>query len=138
MLHRWIMHGELIDTHKEFFIGINQDVAASGGSLWHDLYFIRNEMLPTFFTNDLAQKILVIGKSFNFLRACVHSGVWEKTTAGKNSSKVIPKTTDSTVNATTAWMSGLVIDQNEQDSKDLVLSNDEFRFTEATLRTFPG
>ncbi|CAM9091251.1 unnamed protein product, partial [Ectocarpus fasciculatus] len=70
---RWIMHGELIDTYKEFFIGVNPDVSANGGSLWHDLYFIRSTMLPNFFSKDLAQKILVIGKSFNFLRACIHS-----------------------------------------------------------------
>jgi gamma-tubulin complex component 3 len=78
VLHRWIVHGELIDTHKEFFIGINQEVSINGGNLWHDLYFIRVSMLPRFLSLELAQKILVIGKSINFLRACDHTGAWDK------------------------------------------------------------
>jgi gamma-tubulin complex component 3 len=77
------MHGELNDSHKEFFIGINQEVTVSGGSLWHDLYFIRSSMLPAFFSKELAQKVLVIGKSINFLRACSHSGSWDKAAAAQ-------------------------------------------------------
>lgn len=80
VLHRWIVHGELIDAHKEFFVGINQDVSINGGNLWHDLYFIRYSMLPRFLSQELAQKILVIGKSINFLRACDHTGAWDKET----------------------------------------------------------
>jgi gamma-tubulin complex component 3 len=80
VLHRWIVHGELIDTHREFFVGINQEVSINGGNLWHDLYFIRSSMLPKFVSLELAQKILVIGKSINFLRACDHTGAWDKDT----------------------------------------------------------
>lgn len=107
------MHGELIDTYKEFFVGINQDVATNGGSLWHDLYFIRTAMLPNFFSKDLAQQILVIGKSINFLRACIHSGAWDKenVSSGKAEksfeSKVQPDPIDTGLTALSAQESSL-------------------------------
>lgn len=127
---RWIMHGELIDTYKEFFIGINQDVSANGGSLWHDLYFIRAAMLPNFFTKDLAQKILVIGKSFNFLRACIHSGAWEKEAFEEDVSSLALSAAPSVAPKGSSLTGDL-----DRDSKALVLNDEEMRQFEAILRT---
>ena len=39
-------------------------------SMWHETYFIRTSMLPSFLSPQLAKTILVIGKSINFMRAC--------------------------------------------------------------------
>lgn len=133
------MHGELIDTYKEFFIGVNPDVSANGGSLWHDLYFIKSTMLPNFFSKDLAQKILVIGKSFNFLRACIHSGAWDKNHTEEGLAKI--SLSDPAPGPVAADPSALAVmtesasDKEGRDAKALVLNDEEMRHMEATLRT---
>jgi gamma-tubulin complex component 3 len=145
VLIRWIMHGELIDTYKEFFIGINQEVSANGGSLWHDLYFIRSDMLPNFFSKDLAQKILVIGKSFNFLRACIHSGAWEKDSiedgtaklslgGGSEGSAAAGPGGDAGGDALAAITGSAGAGDGGEARKTLVLNDEEMRHVEATLR----
>lgn len=138
ILIRWIMHGELIDTYKEFFIGINQEVSTNGGSLWHDLYFIRSAMLPNFFSKDLAQKILVIGKSFNFLRACIHSGAWEKEALEDGTSRLslsesAPHASEEDAVAVLTGPSTGSADGRQ--TKALVLNDEEMRQVETTLRT---
>jgi hypothetical protein len=72
---RWILHGELTDDHKEFFIATVptstvQSSSHSEVNLWHSLYHIVPAMLPTFFSSKLAHQILVVGKSINFIKAC--------------------------------------------------------------------
>ena len=128
------MHGELIDTHKEFFIGINQEVSASGGSLWHDLYFIRASMIPNFFSKDLAQQILVIGKSFNFLRACIHSNGWQKGSLISSTEKMsISDSTQDVDNKPVAKASK--VEKFDQSTNVTVLNDEELRRVESTLRT---
>lgn len=63
---RWIIYGELTDAHEEFFIAKRSDKSQST-NIWHDLYYVRNRMVPTFLPVALANKILVIGKSINFV-----------------------------------------------------------------------
>lgn len=68
MLERWILHGELHDPQQEFFIGSRPGVAANNS--WQEGYFLRLNMLPSYVPLTLAQRVLVIGKSINFMRLC--------------------------------------------------------------------
>jgi gamma-tubulin complex component 3 len=74
IITRWLLHGELQDGHREFFIGSNIDNVAMGvqsEDAWHKLYYLDYAMLPSFISVDLASRILVIGKSIGFIRMCV-------------------------------------------------------------------
>ncbi|XP_038673951.1 gamma-tubulin complex component 3 isoform X1 [Scyliorhinus canicula] len=64
-LYRWIYDGELEDTYHEFFVASDPTVKAD--RLWHDKYTLRKSMIPSFITMDKARKVLLIGKSINFL-----------------------------------------------------------------------
>ncbi|EEB10884.1 gamma-tubulin complex component, putative [Pediculus humanus corporis] len=66
MLIKWLLDGELADPYKEFFIASNNNI--SGDRLWHEKYTVRISMLPKFISVSLADKILSVGKSINFLR----------------------------------------------------------------------
>ena len=65
MLTKWLLEGEICDPHGEFFIECLLEVGQD--HLWHDKYRVRTTMLPNFVSTDLANKILVTGKSINFL-----------------------------------------------------------------------
>ncbi|XP_067890262.1 gamma-tubulin complex component 3 isoform X2 [Heterodontus francisci] len=64
-LYRWIYDGELEDTYHEFFVA--SDPTVKTDRLWHDKYTLRKSMIPSFITMDKARKVLLIGKSINFL-----------------------------------------------------------------------
>ena len=68
MLERWVLHGELHDSQQEFFIGASTGISAH--NTWQEGYFLRTNMLPTYLPLALAQRVLVIGKSINFMRLC--------------------------------------------------------------------
>ncbi|ORX55582.1 hypothetical protein DM01DRAFT_1334976 [Hesseltinella vesiculosa] len=70
MLRRWIAEGELDDPFEEFFVAT--DPTVSEEELWQRKYSIREDMLPSFISNNLAQKIFSIGKSLNFIRYNCH------------------------------------------------------------------
>ncbi|XP_041358285.1 gamma-tubulin complex component 3 homolog [Gigantopelta aegis] len=65
-LLRWLYDGELEDTYHEFFVA--SDPTIKNDRLWNDKYSLRKSMIPTFITIDQAQRILLTGKSINFLR----------------------------------------------------------------------
>ncbi|XP_069020151.1 gamma-tubulin complex component 3 homolog isoform X1 [Embiotoca jacksoni] len=76
-LYRWIYDGELEDTYHEFFVASDPNVKTD--RLWHDKYSLRKSMIPTFITMDQARKVLLIGKSINFLHQVCH----DRTSPGK-------------------------------------------------------
>ncbi|KAF5909223.1 gamma-tubulin complex component 3, partial [Clarias magur] len=76
-LYRWIYDGELEDTYHEFFVA--SDPTVKTDRLWHDKYSLRKSMIPSFITMDQARKVLLIGKSINFL----HQVCQDRTPPGK-------------------------------------------------------
>ncbi|XP_040847058.1 gamma-tubulin complex component 3 isoform X1 [Ochotona curzoniae] len=69
-LYRWIYDGELEDAYQEFFVA--SDPAVKTDRLWHDKYTLRTSMIPSFMTMDQSRKVLLIGKSINFLHQVCH------------------------------------------------------------------
>lgn len=69
-LCRWIYDGELEDTYHEFFVASDPNVKTD--RLWHDKYSLRKSMIPSFITMDQCHKVLLIGKSINFLHQVCH------------------------------------------------------------------
>ena len=51
-------------------IFVGQRIEVSNANVWHDGYYLRVAMLPTYLTHAVALKVLVIGKSINFMRIC--------------------------------------------------------------------
>ncbi len=68
MISDWVFEGSLSDPNGEFFVGDVVDVLPD--RLWQDKYFINASILPKFIPPEMANKILVVGKSINFLRQC--------------------------------------------------------------------
>ncbi|KAM5288975.1 gamma-tubulin complex component 3 isoform 2-T2 [Ctenodactylus gundi] len=69
-LYRWIYDGELEDTYHEFFVA--SDPTVKTDRLWHDKYTLRKSMIPSFMTMEQSRKVLLIGKSINFLHQVCH------------------------------------------------------------------
>lgn len=70
MLERWVYEGELDDPYEEFFVACDRTVPEE--ELWQSKYTLREDMLPTFLSKELAHKIFSIGKSLNFIRYSCH------------------------------------------------------------------
>ncbi|CAO3698975.1 unnamed protein product [Rhizopus stolonifer] len=73
MIQRWVYEGELDDPYQEFFVVCDMTVPEQ--ELWQNKYSIREDMLPSFITRDLALKMFSIGKSLNFIRYSCHDGM---------------------------------------------------------------
>ncbi|KAI9247542.1 Spc98 family-domain-containing protein [Sporodiniella umbellata] len=70
MIQSWVYEGELDDPFEEFFVACNVD--APQQEMWKNKYSIREDMLPSFISKELALKIFSIGKSLNFIRYSCH------------------------------------------------------------------
>ncbi|KAI9480921.1 MAG: Spc98 family-domain-containing protein [Benjaminiella poitrasii] len=73
MLERWVNEGELDDPYEEFFVACDSTVPEE--ELWQTKYTLREHMLPSFLSKELAHKIFSIGKSLNFIRYSCHGDV---------------------------------------------------------------
>ncbi|VUZ46822.1 unnamed protein product [Hymenolepis diminuta] len=66
MISLWIYDGRLpTDTNQEFFITVYPSVGRE--NLWAGKYCLRKGMIPEFISKEQARKILLVGKSVNFL-----------------------------------------------------------------------
>jgi len=74
MIRTWMTEGEIQDPYEEFFVCANSSVPLE--SLWTDMYSLDIEMVPCFIPLDLARKILLTGKSVNFIRLCCLGQEW--------------------------------------------------------------
>lgn len=70
MLERWVYEGELDDPYGEFFVACDPNVSEE--DFWQSKYSIRENMLPSFLSKELGQRIFSLGKSLNFIRYSCH------------------------------------------------------------------
>jgi gamma-tubulin complex component 3 len=73
MLERWVYEGELDDPYDEFFVACDNSV--SKDTLWQNKYTLRQDMLPSFLSQEVALKIYSTGKSLNFIRYSCHEDI---------------------------------------------------------------
>jgi len=74
MLRAWMTEGELRDPFGEFFVCADSSVPLQ--DLWTRMYSLEIEMVPCFMTLELARKVLLTGKSVNFIRLCCPGQEW--------------------------------------------------------------
>lgn len=74
MIRAWMTEGELQDPFGEFFVCADASVPLE--DLWTSMYSLEVEMVPRFLTLELARKILLTGKSVNFIRLCCPGQDW--------------------------------------------------------------
>ncbi|POM68539.1 Gamma-tubulin complex component [Phytophthora palmivora] len=72
-LDRMRLMARLIDRGEFFVVA---DATVSDDQFWAKKYTLNMKMLPTFIPSELAKKILVIGKSINFIRQCCGNADW--------------------------------------------------------------
>ncbi|KAJ8911186.1 hypothetical protein NQ315_006029 [Exocentrus adspersus] len=92
MLARWLLDGEINDPCNEFFIESKSIIVAE--RLWHDKYYVRQSMVPSFISMDQAKKILATGKCINFLRQICKDG---SHLPGRESLQKLFRTTSGTI-----------------------------------------
>lgn len=83
MLRHWIYDGELEDPFQEFLVCESSNAAtadADRGSeainVWDDKYLIKDSMIPSIMSQELAKKVYLIGKSLNFIRHSCGDSAW--------------------------------------------------------------
>lgn len=76
MLGKWIYEGELVDPHAEFPVSPTNTAAThsrpgssdTSENAWKGKYVLIESKVPRWISQQLAQKIYLIGKSLNFIR----------------------------------------------------------------------
>ncbi|CAF0954055.1 unnamed protein product [Didymodactylos carnosus] len=66
MIVEWICNGIINDPYQEFFVSVDKKI--DDEKLWYEKYSLRTSMIPSFLTEEQAEKIWITGKSINFLR----------------------------------------------------------------------
>lgn len=74
MIKTWMIEGEINDPFQEFFV--EQDLNVPDERLWNEKYKMNIQMIPSFLTYSLAQRILLTGKAVNFIRLCCKQQDW--------------------------------------------------------------
>lgn len=124
MITRWVLHGELQDPYHEFFVAKSAEAGGavrsqnniSADYLWHHYYKLNLSMLPSFVSSKLARKILVVGKSINFMKACLqHGGRDELSRGGGGGRKVDKRGNLSVITMSEALGEGGEVEGKEQD-----------------------
>eukprot|EP00920_Eleutheroschizon_duboscqi_P012247 GHVT01029305.1.p1 GENE.GHVT01029305.1~~GHVT01029305.1.p1 ORF type:complete len:603 (+),score=123.07 GHVT01029305.1:2258-4066(+) len=74
MIYAWMQLGALQDVFDEFFVWEAPPATGSPGDRvwpeWHQQFILRPERVPLFLPLDVAKRILLTGKSVNFIRVC--------------------------------------------------------------------
>ncbi|KAK5581279.1 hypothetical protein RB653_001310 [Dictyostelium firmibasis] len=66
MIRLWLFKGEINDPYQEFFIRQHESVQLE--KTWKEKFAIVARLLPTFISIPLAKRILIIGKSINYMK----------------------------------------------------------------------
>eukprot|EP01065_Artemidia_motanka_P035703 TRINITY_DN43596_c0_g1_i1.p1 TRINITY_DN43596_c0_g1~~TRINITY_DN43596_c0_g1_i1.p1 ORF type:complete len:870 (+),score=279.44 TRINITY_DN43596_c0_g1_i1:60-2669(+) len=65
---QWLMEGRIDDPYDEFFVQQNPRESRTNDNWWGEKYKLNSFMRPPFVSDELARRILLCGKSVNFLR----------------------------------------------------------------------
>ncbi|CAN0141972.1 unnamed protein product [Ectocarpus fasciculatus] len=65
-----------VHKHSEFFVQERKLATVLDETLWHDRYHLDLCLLPKFIEQEVAVKILTIGKAINFLRRLCGDSEW--------------------------------------------------------------
>ncbi|KAI0015123.1 Spc98 family-domain-containing protein [Xylariomycetidae sp. FL0641] len=81
ILRYWIYDGELSDPYSEFFVQLKPEEEAPKGrtgsiNVWQDKYQLAEPMVPSIITTAFADKVVLIGKSLNFIRNSCGDAQW--------------------------------------------------------------
>lgn len=88
MIQNWIFQGTLNDPYKEFFVIKNDSIVPKISNVgeaskpdatfwnWSEQYLVLPSRIPPFISQRLAHKIMVIGKSINFMKSCCGDAEW--------------------------------------------------------------
>lgn len=76
LIKAWVYQGELNDQYQEFFVRISNSHAQHSEAIWNERYKLNTSMIPNFVDKQIAENILLIGKTVNFLRKCCGVQDW--------------------------------------------------------------
>lgn len=88
MIRAWMTEGELQDPFGEFFVCADASVPLE--DLWTRSYWLDIEMVPSFMSLELARKILLTGRSVNFVRLCCSGQDWLPSRVSKTQGGGLP------------------------------------------------
>lgn len=70
MMQLWMVHGDAHDLRGEFFVATGE-----GERVW-EKYWVDVEKVPTFVGCEVAYRVLLAGKTVNFIRRCCDEIEW--------------------------------------------------------------
>eukprot|EP00026_Physarum_polycephalum_P001520 Phypoly_transcript_01522.p1 GENE.Phypoly_transcript_01522~~Phypoly_transcript_01522.p1 ORF type:complete len:898 (+),score=123.02 Phypoly_transcript_01522:59-2752(+) len=121
MVRHWVFEGELEDPFSEFFVASDPSVPLE--RVWYAKYTLRKEMIPSFIPLPLANKILLIGKSINFIRQCCKDTTWV------TDARVFSEDTKALSYGSTELFEALIRDASTRSSKRLIeIMLEKFKF----------